>query len=136
MSDVFEYRVQARNPVMYLLLGAAIALTRYGLVHPGYRLIGCLGAAACAAILWRLVVNPKSGFRLTGKMIEVFGPAWHRIVPLRQVETVLISGAERGQTQCLLRLTDGSDLPVPATGWFRAETLAEEFQARGLRVLV
>lgn len=136
MSDVFEYRVQARNPAMYVFFATAIAVTRFGMAHPGYKLIGIIGAAGLATVLWRLMLNPKSGFRLTDRMIEVFAPAWHRIVPLKQVESVLISGAERGQTQCLLRLKDGTDLPVPATSWFHANHLAQEFQAKGLRVLV
>jgi hypothetical protein len=113
------------------LMGAAAGPV-FGLPHTANFLIGSLAAGVGV----RLMLNPKSGFRLTGTMIEVFGGGSHRLIPLRQIASVLVSGRRQGETLCVLRLRDGTEIDLPAVARLRSQDLVRQFGDRGVQVLV
>jgi hypothetical protein len=134
MSDPFEYRVQARNPLSYA--GFAFWVTSSaGLWQHGLR----FAAATVLAVfvlpaLWRLAVNPRSGFRIDRDRLEVFTPGYYRIIPLPRVDCVRITG-DGDRTSCDITLTDGEGLVLPGGSLFCPTILAREFRSRGIAVV-
>jgi hypothetical protein len=134
MSDSFEYRAQARNPVSYLAfgLGFAVVVTNWAL---RLSVLSWTFSLLCLlALLVRLFLNPRSGFRLDDRTIEVFAPGRHRIIPLSATESVRISQAETGLS-CDLSLTSGEGVPLPSQLRIRPDDLAGQFRTCGVLVI-
>lgn len=134
MSEPFEYRVQARTPAAYagLFLWLAIfaAFWQRGLAFAAVSIM----AVFIAPLLWRIAVNPRSGFRINRDRLEVFTPGHYRIVPLPRVDCVQING-DGGRTSCDITLTDGEGLALPGGNRFCPTALAREFRSRGIAVV-
>lgn len=133
---MFEYREQARNAFTFTLLGCAAAILVAALFLQGSVLLIAAIAFGIACLGVRLALNPSRGFRMSGRTLELFQPGMYRILPLKQVDSVMISGRRAGETLCFIRMADGSELPVPATERLAPRELAAGFSAGGLRVLI
>jgi hypothetical protein len=134
MSDSFEYRAQARNPVGYLAFGLGFALAVSDWALHFSTATWALTALYVLAMFVRLSLNPRTGFRVDARMIEVFGPGFHRMIPLANVESVRISQGGRG-ISCDLFLSCGEELSVPSQMRIGPTALANAFRARGIVVI-
>jgi hypothetical protein len=133
---MFEYSVQARNPAGYLSL--AFATLFAGLAVAGWLppVMAPLAIVVMLVLAARLALNPRSGFRISAQRIEVFRPGYARIIPIEQVDAILISARGRGSTLAVLRLLNGVCMELPSAERICGQGLAAALRDRGLRVLI
>jgi hypothetical protein len=136
MSDMFEFRVQARNPAGYLFLAFATLCAGLAMAGRLPHVVAPLALVVMAALALRLVLNPASGFRICSSRIEIFRPGFVRVIPIGQVDSILITGLGRGSTLARLRLMNGSCHELPAVERLGGKLLAAALRERGLRVLI
>jgi hypothetical protein len=134
MSDSFEYRAQARNPVGYLAFGLGFALVVSDWSLHRSMTTWAPTILCVLALFVRLSINPRSGFRVDARMIEVFGPGFHRMIPLANVESVRISQGVKGLC-CDLSLASGEGLTIPSLVRICPTALADAFRVRGIAVI-
>jgi hypothetical protein len=127
-----EHRVQARRPGNYLALGVGMAVCYLVATTSGNPLLSVLGASYLGLVLWRLVRNPQTGFRLRSDRIETMFQGRLRVVSVAQVESFRLSLPQFAPALCLLTLRSGEVLAVHCGGAAHARTLAAGLQQRGV----
>lgn len=132
----FEYRVQARNPGTYLAFGACglLACAAWTLEAPAIAWVPVL--ALLSAILWRLAVNPRTGFRLTEDRLEIFAPGEFRVVPLAHIDSVALTRDDKGAPGCMILTRDGRRIALPCASRFQPADLRRQFTLRDVRILI
>jgi hypothetical protein len=130
MVEIFEYRRQARGPKNYLALWSVMAMLYVGWAQGWFLVAVLLCGPFLAMILVRLVLNEAAGFRLGPNGIDYFDGAEDGSVTWRDLRAVTLCGDGTGGATCLMQLTNGDSINLPATGDFAPERLATEFKAR------
>lgn len=135
LTESFEYHDQARTPATYLALGAAMLAAYFtqkaGL--PDLHLI--LSLIFIGIVLWRIVVNPMRGFRLTADGLDCFEGHFRRHVALRDIASATIYDTAEAGTRCVLNLQAGDRLELPGAERFGVRRLTAEFARLGVPVL-
>ncbi len=134
MSDSFEYRAQARNPVGYLAFAIGLAVVFGGRWLEISTATSVLGIIVVLTLTIRLSLNPRSGFRIDTRMVEVFGPGFHRMIPLAKVESVRISQGYKGLC-CDFSLSNGEAISVPPPIRIGPAALSDALRLRGIAVI-
>ncbi|WP_284163390.1 hypothetical protein [Frigidibacter sp. SD6-1] len=134
VTEIFEYRRQARGPWSYLSLAVWTAVMYAGWTQ-GFGLIAALfSGPALGYTLARIIENEAEGFRIGPDAISLFRDAMESRHALRDVTSVTIGHSPASGTVCHLNLANGRVVEVPATSAFAPERLAEEFRSRAIPV--
>jgi hypothetical protein len=127
-----EYRVQARRPGTYLALGVGMSASFLAATQSASPVISVLVAAYLGLVLWRLVHNPQTGFRLREDRIETLSKGRLRVIPIGRIESFRLSLPRLAPALCLLTLQSGEVTAVPCGSASRARALAAALQAQGV----
>ncbi|MFN0113890.1 MAG: hypothetical protein ACKVPY_04355 [Paracoccaceae bacterium] len=131
-SVICEYRLQARRPGNYFALGVAMSASYLAWTLSMPKTIWVLIVIYLGLVLWRLAVNPVTGFRLRDDRIETIENGRLRVVPLAQVESFRLSLERFAPALCLVTLEGGEVIGVRCGGAARARTLAKGLRMRGI----
>ena len=131
-SVVCEHRVQARRPGTYLALGVGMSASYLAAASSAHPVVSVLVAGYLALVLYRLVRNPQTGFRLRGDRVESLSQGRLRVVPLARVESFRLSLPRLAPALCLLTLQSGEVVGVPCGRAAQARKLAAELSRRGI----
>lgn len=134
ITDIFEYRRQARAPRNYFALGLVGGLLYLGWAQGWGLVASLLCGPFLAMVLVRLVANQAEGFRMTADTIDYYGDCADGTVDWNDLQAVTLSGDGAGGARCLLHLDGGRTEQLPATSAFAPERLAQEFRLRGIPV--
>lgn len=135
LTDSFEYRDQARSPATYFALGAAMAAAYLTQKAGLPELHQVLSVLFIGIVLWRIVVNPICGFRLSAQGLDCFEGRFRRSVRLRDIDSVTIYEAADEGTRCILNLRVGDRMALPGAEHFGVRRLTAEFGRLGVPVL-
>jgi hypothetical protein len=127
-----EHRVQARRPGNYLALGVGMSVSYLAATTSANPAISVLVAAYLGLVLWRLVRNPQTGFRMRADRVETMSQGRLRVVPIGQIESFRLSLPRLATALCLLTLRSGEVIAVPCGGAAWARMLAAALQQRGV----
>jgi uncharacterized protein (DUF58 family) len=106
MADVFEYRLPARRPLIWVVLAALLTLMTVIGVTGAAWYIWAIWGGTLLLVLYMLVVNPVSGIRLTPELLTL--AAWRDPKPilLRDIAMVEIQNWS-DSTDMVIHLTGG-----------------------------
>ncbi|GAB4388459.1 hypothetical protein [Albidovulum sp.] len=133
--ETIGFGQQARRPGTYLALAVAMICVYLSVTLSGSALVLALSLAYLALVAIRVTLNPGRGFRLSAERLDRFTPTGCRSLPLSEIECVSIGHAPQGGTLCVLRLNDGSHLPLDGVEDVPPARLIREFGNRGVRVM-
>ncbi|MCY1128557.1 hypothetical protein OU426_16975 [Frigidibacter sp. RF13] len=134
VTEIFEYRRQARGPWSYLSLAVWTAVMYAGWTQGLGVITALFSGPALGYTLARIIENDAEGFRIGPDAIILFRDELESRFALRDIVSVTISHMPASGTVCHLNLRSGRTVEVPATAPFAPERLAEEFRLRSLPV--
>jgi hypothetical protein len=131
----YLYEEQSRRPATLLALAAGAAMLFVGAAYgaPWYFLAPVVLGSLMS--LWMIVVNRKSGAKLTGSELSLYGGSWNRTVSAAQIHSVKIVRWMDGAPSVTLQLTDGETLDIPGYCFGSADQLASALSCRGVQIV-
>jgi predicted tellurium resistance membrane protein TerC len=130
----YIYEEQTRRPGTLLALVLSAVMIAVGVTHvePWYFLAPVFAAALM--LLWMVIVNRKSGTRLTGDTLSLYAGRWSRVVSTAEIKSIKVVSWSEGAPTLTLTLTDATTLDIPGYCFGSGADLARALGSRQIQI--
>lgn len=134
MSEVYEYSMSGRRPVVWGALGVTVLLLILAARHDAPLAIWVIWGAVAAALCWSLTTNPVNSLSITDEDLSWRAGGRMGHFPLNHITDITITEWSDGGPDCRITLITGETVDIPGICLPSAATLKAQLAARGLPV--